>query len=80
LRTAWVGAYLDPKARLDQPADWHDLLERTLDRIRAWDRSGCADGTHRPDQPLPDDTDHHHRERTIHADLAKRDSTEGEPA
>lgn len=78
LRTAWVGAYLDPHARLDQPADWHQLLERTLDRIRDWDRSGCADGSHRPDQPLHEDTDHSHRERTIHADLAARESTEGE--
>lgn len=73
LRTAWVGAVLDPQARLDDPARWHELLERTLDRIREWDRSGCSDGTHRAEQPLPDDTDHSHRERAIHADLVRRE-------
>jgi hypothetical protein len=80
LRTAWVGAFLDPQARLDEPARWHEQLERTLDRIQAWDRSGCCDGKHRPDQPLPDDTDHSHRERAIHADLTARDTPEGEAA
>jgi hypothetical protein len=67
LRTAWVGAYLDPQARLDEPARWHELLDRTLDRIGTWDRTGCRDGTHHPDQPLPHGTDHSHRERAIRA-------------
>jgi hypothetical protein len=73
LRSAWIGAYLDPQARLDDPARWHELLERTLERIRDWDRGGCRDGTHRPDQLLGEGTDHSHRERTIHADLARRE-------
>jgi hypothetical protein len=80
LRTAWVGAYLDPQARLDEPARWHEQLHSTLERLRDWDRLGCADGTHRSDQPLHDDTDHSHRERTIHADLAAREQHEGELA
>jgi hypothetical protein len=79
LRTAWIGAYLDPQTRLEQPASWHQQLDATLERIRGWDRSGCADGTHRPAQPLGDDTDHSHRERTIHADLTAREPSEGEP-
>jgi hypothetical protein len=54
LRTPWIGAYLDPQARLDEPARWHELLDRTLDRIGTWDRAGCRDGSHRPDQPAPD--------------------------
>lgn len=74
LRSAWIGSHLDPQARLDDPARWHELLERTLDRIRDWDRSGCSDGTHRPDQLPSDETDHIDRDRTIHADLAHRDS------
>lgn len=73
LRSAWIGAYLDPHAALGDPAAWHDLLDRARYRIRQWDRNGCADGTHRPDLELPDDTDHHHRERAIHADLAARE-------
>lgn len=74
LRSAWLGALLDPHARLDDPARWHEQLEHCLERIREWDRSGCSDGTHRPDQPIADDTDHSHRERSIHADLANRES------
>ena len=73
LRTAWIGAYLDPQARLEEPVRWHELLIGTLDRIRNWDRRGCADGTHRLDQALRDDTDHSHRERAVHADLAARE-------
>ncbi|MCW2599457.1 MAG: hypothetical protein JWM02_1286 [Frankiales bacterium] len=75
LRSSWVGAYLDPEAHAGDGSAWHDLLDRTLQRLREWDRTGCADGVHRPDVALPDDTDHSHRERTIHADLARRDQT-----
>lgn len=74
LRSAWVGTYLDPEARAGDGSAWHDLLDRTLHRIKRWDRTGCADGTHRPDQPPPDDTDHSHRERAIHADLCSRNA------
>lgn len=81
LRTAWVGAYLDPHARLQDPSHWHEQLGGTLERLREWDRTGCADGHHRPDQALPGDTDHHHRERMIHADLDDRaDRTDREGA
>jgi hypothetical protein len=72
LRSAWVGTYLDPQARAGDGTAWHDLLDRTLDRVDAWDRTGCADGTHRPNFPSPDDTDAGHRERTIQADLSTR--------
>jgi hypothetical protein len=74
LRTAWIGAYLDPQARLDEPLHWHDALDRTLARLHDWDRRGCADGTHRPDCPPPDDTDHSHRERAVYADLTARET------
>lgn len=78
LRSSWFGAYLDPQAHAADGSAWHDLLDRTLQRLREWDRTSCADGTHRPEVPTPDDTDHSHRERTVHADLAARE-TEGEP-
>jgi excisionase family DNA binding protein len=47
-----IGAYLDPHAAPGDPATWHDLLDRTRYRLRAWDRNGCADGTHRDDLTL----------------------------
>lgn len=72
LRTAWVGAYLDPQAELDAPARWHELLDKALERIRGWDLSGCSDGIHRAQPPLPDDTDLSHRERAIYVDLTRR--------
>jgi hypothetical protein len=78
LRSAWVGTFLDPQGRLDDPVHWHEQLERTLERIRAWDRTGCAAGTHRSDQLLRDDTDISHRERAIHADLTGREAFESE--
>ena len=76
LRSAWVSAYLDPQATPADPAGWHDLLDRVRYRLRQWDRNGCADGTHRPDLALPDDTDRSHREQSIHADLAQRTNQE----
>jgi len=51
LRTAWHGAYTDPAARPFDAAHFHDTLERTLARIRDWDRTGCARGTHREQGP-----------------------------
>jgi hypothetical protein len=76
LRSAWVGAYLDPHAGSGDPAGWHDLLDRTRYRLRAWDRNGCADGHHRPDLALPDDTDAPFREQTINDDLYHRSEQE----
>lgn len=72
LRSAWITAYLDPQASPGDPAIWHDLLERTRSRLHGWDRNGCADGAHRPDLPIPDDTDHQARDRYIDADLHGR--------
>jgi len=47
LRAGWTAAYLDPQAEPDRPARWHDTLERTLRRIRDWDRHGCGrSGSH----------------------------------
>ncbi len=76
LRTAWIGAYLDPQAALGDPAAWHDLLDRTRYRLRAWDRNGCADGTHRPDLPLPDDREQHLRNQVVHDDIHSRTDPE----
>jgi hypothetical protein len=50
LRAGWDGAYLDPNARMD-PAYWHEVLSKTLTRIREWDRYGCAAGTHHDEAP-----------------------------
>jgi hypothetical protein len=72
LRSAWVGAYLDPQAAAGDPATWHDLLDRTRYRLRTFDRNGCADGTHRPDLTLPDNTDRTLRDQTVQDDLRHR--------
>lgn len=76
LRSAWIGAYLDPQAAHADPASWHDLLDRVRYRMRAWDRNGCADGTHRPDLALHDDTDPDLREQTLQHDLNSRTEQE----
>ncbi len=72
LRRAASRSDLPPRAARRQPHPRE--LDRTLHRIDAWHRTGCADGTHRPDMPFDDDTDHSHRERAIHADLAGHES------
>lgn len=47
LRVGWTAAYLDSEAEPDRPSRWHDTLERTLRRIRDWDRYGCGrSGSH----------------------------------
>lgn len=73
LRAAWNAAYLDPGARPLDAAYWHDLLDRTLSRLRDWDRYGCSSGTHHDDAPTPSDpagrqtrTDH------LYADIDSR--------
>ena len=74
LRAAWLGAYTDPAATAREPADWHEVLDRTLERIRRWDRAACATGTHRDDVPLPrDDAQRADRAAFIRADIAARD-------
>jgi hypothetical protein len=73
LHLAWLGAFtgrsFDPTARVV----WHDLLARTLARIREWNRHGCAAGRHRPDTPAPP-TESQRTERAafIHADISSR--------
>lgn len=47
LHLAWAGAYVHVSARPVDPAHWHELLHRALNRLREWDRYGCAAGTHR---------------------------------
>jgi hypothetical protein len=78
LRSAWVVAYLDPQASPADPASWHDLLDRTRHRLHHWDRNGCADGTHRPDLEMLDDTKHQIRNDAINRDLNSR-SQQGDP-
>lgn len=78
LRSAWTSAFLSADAAPGDPALWHDLLDRTRYRIRAWDRNGCADGQHRADLDVADDTDHQLHDRTLHDDLALRPD-EGDP-
>lgn len=77
LRSAWTGAFLSPNASSAEPALWHDLLDRVRHRLRAWDRNGCADGVHRSDLLLPDNTDPALKETTIQHDLDQR-SDEGD--
>lgn len=73
LRAAWTAAYIDPHARPQDPAYWLELLDRTLSRLRAWDRYGCTAGTHHDDtHPSPDDTVHRQREAYLFADIDER--------
>jgi len=47
LQAGWNAAYLNPEAEPDRPSRWQDTLERTLRRIREWDRHGCGrSGSH----------------------------------
>jgi hypothetical protein len=87
LRAAWCAAYLDPNARPTDAGVWLDQLDRTLIRIRQWDRYGCAAGTHHDDLPtldpgaLRDRLDYLHRDvesRAPHHDTA-RNQSEGAP-
>ena len=74
LRACWQVAYADPRARPSEPALWHDLLARTLGRMREWDRQGCAAGNHRDDEPLPTEPEVlADRAAYVRADLADRD-------
>lgn len=74
LRCLWVAAFLDKEAPAGAAVAFHDALDRVLIRVRRWDRAGCSDGTHRPEPPAIDTTDHSQRERLVHADLAQRES------
>ena len=49
LHWSWRAAYTDPTARATDPLSWHDQLDRSRARIRDWDRTHCAGGTHTAD-------------------------------
>ncbi|MHB2023228.1 MAG: hypothetical protein ACYCO3_07865 [Mycobacteriales bacterium] len=71
LRAAWFAAY-HPRAKPDQAAVWHDALDRVLNRIHGWNRTGCA-GTHRDEPPLAThDDDATARAAFITAEVAGR--------
>ena len=72
LRCFWIATFLDKDAPAGSAVAFHDALDRLLLRFRRWDRSGCSDGRHRPEPPAFDTTDYPQRERTVHADLARR--------
>jgi hypothetical protein len=67
LRAAWTAAYLDPQARPNDAAFWHELLDR-------WDRYGCAAGTHHDDEPgtVADPATHQSRADYLRADVDAR--------
>lgn len=73
LRAAWNVAYLGPNARLGDPAEWLKILAATMTRIHAWDRYGCAAGTHHEDDVQPQDKQAHQRRQAyLHADIQVR--------
>jgi hypothetical protein len=59
LYAGWDAAYRagDPNPAGWDPLSWHEALERSLLRLREWDRRGCRDGGHRPDLPAVTDLD-----------------------
>jgi hypothetical protein len=74
LRAAWTAAYLDPAAQPTEAGHWLDRLQRTLERLRAWDRYGCAAGTHHEEiatQSITDDKQRQ-REEFVFADSNRR--------
>jgi hypothetical protein len=74
LRAAWTAAYLDAAARPTEPAYWLDMLHRSLERLRDWDRYGCAAGTHHDDSSQPSQLrdGQQEREEFIFADINAR--------
>ena len=78
LHMAWLGAFT---GRASQPSDrayWHELLERTLARLRGWNRHGCAAGAHRVDEPVsPNDEQRNVRAAYVHADIQSRACRDG---
>ena len=49
LYAGWYTAYLDIDARGFDPLAWHEALNRTLNRVREWNRQGCRSDAHRED-------------------------------
>jgi hypothetical protein len=52
LRLAWYDAYGRPDATQAGPLAWHDSFARARERIREWNRWGCAADIHRPEPPV----------------------------
>jgi hypothetical protein len=73
LRAAWTSAYPDPNAHPTAAIAWLEILNRTLARVREWDRYGCTSGTHHDDPPAT--SDNHEtdgREQWLFADINAR--------
>lgn len=78
LHRAWLGAYRGQGGQPTERAYWHELLARTVARIREWNRHGCAAGTHRPDEPMtPTESQCTARAAYVHTDLQARASRDG---
>ena len=78
LHAAWLAAYTGRTTQSPDRAIWHELLARTLTRIREWDRHGCTGGTHRPDEPIgPTEAQRTTRAKFVHADLQARSRRDG---
>ena len=79
LHVAWLAAYTGRgTAPTVDRAVWHELLDRTLTRLREWDRHGCTGGTHRPDEPIELTEDQlTARARFVRADLQDRGRRDG---
>ena len=73
MRAAWTATYLDPSAHPTAAIAWQEMFNRTLTRIREWDRYGCTSGTHHDDPPVPADADTTlAREQWLFADIDAR--------
>ena len=59
LWAAWLLAYQHEDSTAERPLAWHKDLGEARTRIKAWDRLGCARGTHRlgAEQPWAFDYD-----------------------
>jgi hypothetical protein len=78
LHIAWLGAYAGRPSQPSERALWHELLSRTLIRIREWNRHGCAAGTHRRDEPVTaTDSQRTSRAAHVHADIQARARRDG---
>jgi hypothetical protein len=78
LHVAWLGVYAGRPSQPSELSLWHELLARTLARLREWNRHGCAGGTHRADDPaVPDEEQCTARAAFVHADLQARARRDG---
>lgn len=48
LETAWHGSYEKANAPADAGIAWHEVLRRSIARLREWNVERCATGHHRP--------------------------------